>query len=99
MYSLIAQRDNLPNVKVAKAPLRIAEAIRTDNLATKTISEDSRAIAKDTKVVVVDSLGTNNVMRSIAVVTMVFLPAIFIVILFSTTFFNFQAQDGPVVSH
>ena len=65
----------------------------------KAIAEDSRIIAEDSKIVAIESLRKNNTMHSISVVTMLFLPATFIATLFSTTFFNFQAKDGPVVSH
>jgi hypothetical protein len=91
IYSLIAQRDNALSIQMAEASLRIAELTRLDNLAMKNIAEDSKAVA-------VNSLRRNVTMQTIAVVTMLFLPATFIATLFSTSFFNFQASDGPVVS-
>jgi Mg2+ and Co2+ transporter CorA len=92
VYSLIAQRDNASSIQTAEASLRIAEATRADNVAMKAIAEDSKAVA-------LESLRKNVTMRTIAVVTMLFLPATFIATLFSASFFNFQARDGPVVSH
>jgi Mg2+ and Co2+ transporter CorA len=99
VYSLIAQRDNSLSIQLAESSLRIAEATRSDNLAMKAIAENSRIIAEESKIVSMESLRKNDTMRSIAVVTMLFLPATFIATLFSTSFFNFQSKDGPVVSH
>lgn len=91
IYSLVAQRDNLVNAKLAESSVRIAEAARADNLAMKTIAEDSRIAA-------IESLRKSHIMSSIGVVTMLFLPATFIATLFSTSFFDFHSKDGPVVS-
>jgi len=99
IYNLIAQRDNWLNNQLASATLKTAEATRSDNLAMKAIAEDSRIIANESKFMAKESLRKNDSMRSIAVVTMLFLPATFIATLFSTTFFNFQSGKGPIVSH
>ena len=99
VYSLIAQRDNSLSIQLAESSLQISEATRSDNLAMKTIAENSRIIAEESKIVAMESLRKNDAMRSIAVVTMLFLPPTFIATLFSTSFFDFQSRDGPVVSH
>lgn len=91
IYSLIAQRDNALSIQMAEASLRIAQATRANNLAMKLIAEDSKAVA-------LASLRKDVSMRTIAVVTMLFLPATFVATLFSASFFNFQASDGPIVS-
>ena len=98
VYSLSAQRDNSLSIQLAESSLQISEAIRSDNLAMKAIAENSRIIAEESKIVATESLRKNDAMRSIAVVTMLFLPPTFIATLFSTSFFNFQSRDGPVVS-
>ena len=98
LYSLSAQRDNALSIQLAESSLQISEAIRSDNLAMKAIAENSRIIAEESKIVATESLRKNDAMRSIAVVTMLFLPPTFIATLFSTSFFNFQSRDGPVVS-
>ena len=98
VYSLSAQRDNSLSIQLAESSLQISEAIRSDNLAMKAIAENSRIIAEESKIVATESLRKNDAMRSIAVVTMLFLPPTFIATLFSTSFFNLQSQDGPVVS-
>ena len=77
---------------MAHASLKIAEATRLDNLAMK-------AIAADSHVVALASLRDSAEMRSISIVTMLFLPGTFVATLFSTSFFNFQPNRGnPVVS-
>lgn len=98
VYSLSAQRDNSLSIQLAESSLEISEAIRSDNLAMKAIAENSRIIAEESKIVATESLRKNDAMRSIAVVMMLFLPPTFIATLFSTSFFNFQSRDGPVVS-
>ena len=98
VYSLRAQRDNSLSIQLAESSLEISEAIRSDNLAMKAIAENSRIIAEESKIVATESLRKNDAMRSIAVVMMLFLPPTFIATLFSTSFFNFQSRDGPVVS-
>ncbi|KAI4124398.1 MAG: hypothetical protein LQ347_005758, partial [Umbilicaria vellea] len=82
----IAQKDNMLMVQ-------LAEASRRDNAAITAIAEDSKMVALATS-------RDSAVMRTIAAVTMLFLPATFTATLFSTTFFNFQAPSpSPVVSH
>ena len=98
IYSLSAQRDNSLSIQLAESSLQISEAMRSDNLAMKAIAENSRIIAEESKILATESLRKNDAMRSIAVVTMLFLPPTFIATLFSTSFFNFQSRDGPVVS-
>lgn len=98
VYSLSAQRDNSLSIQLAESSLQISEAIRSYNLAMKAIAENSRIIAEESKIVVTESLRKNDSMRSIAIVTMLLLPPTFIVTLFSTSFFNFQSRDEPVVS-
>ena len=98
VYSLSAQRDNSLSIQLAESSLQISEAIRSDNLAVKSIAENSRIIAEESKIVATESLRKNDSMRSIAIFTMLFLPPTFIATLFSTSFFNFQSRDGPVVS-
>ena len=98
VHSLIAQHDNSLSIQLAESSLQISEATRSDNLALKAIAENSRVIAEESKIVAMESLRKNDAMRSITVVTMLFLPPTFIATLFSTSFFNFQSRDGPVVS-
>ena len=98
VHSLSAQRDNSLSIQLAESSLQISESIRSDNLAMKTIAENSRIIAEESKIVATESLRKNDSMRSIAIVTMLFLPPTFIATLFSTSFFNFQSRDGPIVS-
>ena len=96
--SFIAQRDNSLSIKLAESSLQISEATRCDNLAMKAIAENSRILAEESKIVAEESLRKNDAMRSIAVVTMLFLPPTFVATLFSTSFFNFQSMGGPLVS-
>lgn len=96
MYSLIAQRDNSSSIELIASSLRIAEAARSDNILMRAIAEDSRTVARE-------SLHKTHTMHSMAVITMLFLPATFIATLFSTSFFstsffNFKPDDSQVVS-
>ncbi|KAF2669230.1 hypothetical protein BT63DRAFT_255003 [Microthyrium microscopicum] len=90
VYSLIAQRDNAVNLRIAEASRSLAEASRRDNTAMKAIAEDSKIVALATAR---DSAS----MRIIAIVTILFLPATFTAALFSTSFFDFHPRNPSKV--
>jgi hypothetical protein len=87
---MIGQKDNKLNIDTAAASQRIAEIGLLHNTAMKGMAEDSRNIAVLTRKDSTD-------MRSIAVVTLLFLPGTFMATLFSAGFFNFIPSNSPQV--
>lgn len=83
MYSLIAQKDNAENIRLADASVRMAQAGIDGNAAMKAIAEDS-------KVVAVATLRDSAAMRTIAAVTVFFLPATFTAV---CGHFEFKQED------
>ncbi|KAH5281986.1 hypothetical protein HBI71_000230 [Parastagonospora nodorum] len=83
VYSLIAQRDSKESLNMAKTQTKIATA-QTE------IAQIQTGLAKTTKE---DSFA----MRTIAIMTIAFLPGTFISALFSMDMFNWQAPQGASV--
>jgi len=83
VYSLIAQRDSKESLNMAATQTKIATA-QTE------IAEIQTGLAKTTKE---DSFA----MRTIAIMTIAFLPGTFISALFSMEMFNWQAPQGASV--
>lgn len=81
----MGQKDNYLNLRTANISLEIAEMSREDNLQMKEIA---LATARD-----------STDMRSIAVLTLVFLPPTFTATFFSTSFYDFSPGGGKIVSH
>ena len=91
LHSLISQRDNAVSIQLAEASKTTAEASLRDNQSLKQLAEDSKNIAAATQK---DSAA----MRTIAIVTIIFLPGTFTATLFSADFFNLQPTGDTVVS-
>lgn len=92
VYNLNAQQNSAINIEIAQNSLRLADLTRKDNVTMQELAQASRDIAAA-------AAKDSAYMRVISEVTMVFLPAIFVATLFSTTFFYFQAgRHGKVVS-
>ncbi len=67
---MIAQKENLLNLRMAKSSLQVAEASQRDSATMKEMAKDSQMVAIATS-------RDSSMMRIIAVVTMVFLPPTF----------------------
>lgn len=75
MYSLVNQRDNRISIETARGIRRIAESQHYDNAIMRIMAVDSNEIAKLTRRDSAD-------MRTIAALTLIFLPATFIAVCF-----------------
>jgi hypothetical protein len=73
VYSLIAQKENALNKKIAESSLRVAEATQKENSEMKLISEEMKTLA-------ISALRENSSMRFLQVITMLFLPATFVAV-------------------
>ncbi|KAK2762828.1 hypothetical protein FQN54_001003 [Arachnomyces sp. PD_36] len=90
----------------------LAERVRTQKSILGTVLHDLETIplridaqqtmiAKNSEAAIEESRRDSASMRTIAIVTLVFLPGTFVAAIFSTTFFNFQAnndKDGGSIS-
>ena len=88
MYSLIAQRDNAENIRLADASFEIAKAGLQGNM-------DMKAIANASKTVALATLQDSAAMRTIAAVTTFFLPATFTAVSFSP---NLRASSAKALT-
>ena len=88
IYSLIAQRDNAENIRLADASVRMAEAGLRAGADMKVITADSRTVALAT-------LRDSTAMRAISVVTTFFLPATFTAVRFYPILLGFFCKTGP----
>jgi hypothetical protein len=70
VYSLIAQKDNAENIRLADASVQIAKAGLQGNV-------DMKAIATDSKMVALATLQDSAAIRTISTITTFFLPATF----------------------
>ena len=73
MYSLINQRDNRIAIETARGIRQIAESQQHDNAIMRIMAEDSNEIARLTR-------RDSSDMRTIAALTLIFLPARFIAV-------------------
>ncbi|KAI0170422.1 hypothetical protein BJ166DRAFT_194826 [Pestalotiopsis sp. NC0098] len=85
VHCLIASKDNLTNIEIAKASHRIAEESQRDNEGMRALAELGRQdnqlmiqVAKDSRAVAVATARDSAAMQVIAAVTILFLPATFI---------------------
>ncbi|KAF7590823.1 hypothetical protein BBP40_002346 [Aspergillus hancockii] len=76
IYNLIAQKDNSLNRQMTRSSLQLTEA--------------GQALANSSRDVAIAASRDGAVMRTIAAVTMFFLPATFTATFFSTSFFDFH---------
>ncbi|KIW04406.1 hypothetical protein, variant [Verruconis gallopava] len=83
-YTMMGQKDNYLNLRTANVSLKIAEMSREDNLQMKKIAESTARDSTD--------------MRSIAMLTMIYLPPTFTATFFSTSFFDFSPRNEKLVS-
>ncbi|OCK94825.1 uncharacterized protein K441DRAFT_89226 [Cenococcum geophilum 1.58] len=92
IFSIIAQRDNQLSIEISKSSRKIAEESRRDNQLNIQIAKSSARIAEESRR---DSAS----MKTIAVLTLVFLPGTSIASIFSMTMFNWNASQGqPIAS-
>ncbi|OCK74103.1 hypothetical protein K432DRAFT_364013 [Lepidopterella palustris CBS 459.81] len=91
IFSLIAQRDNQLNIEISQSMKKLAEESRKDNQLNIQIAKSSARIAEESRR---DSAS----MKTIAVLTLVFLPGTSIASIFSMTMFNWNATAGQAVA-
>jgi hypothetical protein len=84
VYCLIAFRDNLTNIDIARASRNIAEETHKESETMRAIAEITRRdnklmiqVAKDSRTVAIATARDSAAMRVIATVTILFLPATF----------------------
>ncbi|QIW97052.1 hypothetical protein AMS68_002570 [Peltaster fructicola] len=91
IFSFIAQRDNKTTIELAKINRRIAEETRKDNLLNIEIAKSTAQVAEETRQ---DSAA----MKTIAVLTLTFLPGTGIASFFSmNNMFNFNPDEGESI--
>ncbi|KAH9844576.1 hypothetical protein Tdes44962_MAKER07273 [Teratosphaeria destructans] len=87
----VIQRDNKLNIQLAESNKRIAEEARRDNLLNLEMAAATAQVAEETRV---DSAA----MKTIAVLTLTFLPGTFVASFFSIQMFQWDIPDGSSVS-
>jgi len=86
IFNFIQQRDNALNIELAKSNRKIAEESRRDNLLNIQIAKATAQVAEETRA---DSAA----MKTIAVLTLTFLPGTATASFFSMEMFNWS--PGP----
>ena len=76
MFNIIAQRDNKLNIQLAESSRKIAEESRLDNLLNVKLAKATAQMAEETRQ---DSAA----MKTIAVLTLTFLPGTAVATVFS----------------
>ena len=87
----MAQRQQELGIEIAQAQSRLAEETRKDQAISLEIAEASKRIAEDAK-----RDGTS--MKTLAVVTLVYLPATAVSSIFAMPLFDCNAKGGAVVN-
>ncbi|KAJ9616514.1 hypothetical protein H2200_000233 [Cladophialophora chaetospira] len=91
VLSIMAQAQQELSIEIARAQSRLAEDSRKDQAISLEIAEASKRIAEDTK-----RDGTS--MKTLAVVTLVYLPATAVSSILAMPLFNWNAKGGAVVN-
>lgn len=91
LWNLIAQRDQTSSLQLAKTSAEIAQESRNEQSISTKIAKASQRIAEETKR---DSAS----MKTIAAVTMLFLPGTFLASCFSMPLFDWSAPSSLVIS-
>ncbi|GAB7363235.1 hypothetical protein MBLNU230_g3517t1 [Neophaeotheca triangularis] len=92
IFNFIAQRDMQTNIELAKSSRKIAEEARRDNLLNIEIAKATAQVANETRE---DSAA----MKTIAMLTLVFLPGTAVASFFGMEgVFNWDGDEGPLVS-
>jgi hypothetical protein len=93
LFNIIAQNDSKVSIEIAVASRALAIENKKDQRISIAIAKASRAIA-------VESKRDSSSMKTIAAVTMLFLPGTFVASLFATPMFQWSATAGlQVQSH
>lgn len=93
LFNIIAQKDSKVSIEIAAASRALAMENKKDQRISIAIAKASREIA-------VESKRDSSSMKTIAAVTMLFLPGTFIASLFATPMFQWSATAGlQVESH
>jgi hypothetical protein len=87
LYNIIAQRDQ-------KISIDIADASRALALESKRDQKISIEISKASSIIALESRRDSSAMKTLAAVTMVFLPGTFVASIFAMPFFDFGNSDG-----
>ncbi|KAF2716507.1 hypothetical protein K431DRAFT_235238 [Polychaeton citri CBS 116435] len=90
IFNFIAQKDNRINIQLAESSRRIAEESRRDNLLNLEIAKQTAQVADETR-------RDGQAMKTIAVLTLVFLPGTAIASFFSMNMFNWEPGPGEKV--
>ena len=92
IFNFIQQRDNQLNIQLATSSQQIAQEARKDNLLNMEIAKATAQVAEETRQ---DSAA----MKTIAVLTLTFLPGTAVASFFSMTMFQWNPPPGqPVCS-
>lgn len=91
IFNFIAQRDNALNIELSKSSRKIAEESRRDNLLNIEIAKATAQVAEETRQ---DSAA----MKTIAILTLTFLPGTAVASFFSMNMFSWSPPPGEVVS-
>ncbi|KXS97479.1 hypothetical protein AC578_9077 [Pseudocercospora eumusae] len=92
IFNFIAQRDNKINLQVAESSRKIAEESRLDNLLSVKLAKVTAQMAEETRQ---DSAA----MKTIAVLTLTFLPGTAVASFFSMNgMFNWDAREGQAIA-
>ena len=87
LYNIIAQRDQ-------RISIDIADASRALALESKRDQKISIEISKASSIIALESRRDSSAMKTLAAVTMVFLPGTFVASVFAMPFFDFGNSDG-----
>ncbi|KAK3711955.1 hypothetical protein LTR37_009267 [Vermiconidia calcicola] len=92
IFNFIAQRDNALNIQLAQSSRKIAEESRRDNLLNIEIAKATAQVAEETRQ---DSAA----MKTIAIMTLTFLPGAAVASFFGMGMFNWwPGDDQPIAS-
>ncbi|KAK5167660.1 uncharacterized protein LTR77_007359 [Saxophila tyrrhenica] len=91
IFNFIAQRDNALNIELAKSSRKIAEESRRDNLLNIEIAKATAQVAEETRQ---DSAA----MKTIAILTLTFLPGTAVASFFSMEMFNWRPGPGEQIA-
>jgi hypothetical protein len=87
LFNLIAQNNQVTSIDIATSSRQVALESKLDQKISIEIADASRAIAAESK-------RDSTAMKTIAAVTMVFLPGTFVASLFSTPLFHWDKHSG-----
>jgi hypothetical protein len=87
LFNIIAQNNQVTSIDIATSSRQVALESKLDQKISIEIADASRAIAAESK-------RDSTAMKTIAAVTMVFLPGTFVASLFSTPLFHWDKNSG-----